>query len=168
MQMNSTHLHQQQSARRTEALLRSRGLKRSVSTRVIEAALAITSANMDERVLGVTKEFFSTRAVFVPHGLEDVPKIWLSQLPHILWESRKAHWHHLPYMITSVTFKNGLLCFSFSQEAPSFSNRISGWDRLRVLVNSQLRPNIFEPLPIQIERQVWDRFRELRDELFQV
>lgn len=166
--MNIRHLLYQQSAPHTEALLRSRGIKRITSTRLIEAALSVANDRADEREVDMTKQFFSTRAVIVPRGLDAIPKIWLSQLPRILWQSRKPHWRHLPYMISSVTCADGLLCLAFAQEQPEFSGRVSAWDRVRVLVNRQLSPNIFTPLSVEIERRIWQQFPELRSELFQL
>jgi hypothetical protein len=112
----------------------------------------LLSANVTENVrerkqlLAATKTFFRSKCAMIPEGLGGLPAPWLRALPRILWATRKPHWPLLPYMLKEVRFDQGMLLLHFVQETPLESNRLSSWDRLRIIVNRSLYPNVWRPL----------------------
>ncbi|MCX6923062.1 MAG: hypothetical protein NT154_07620 [Verrucomicrobia bacterium] len=95
-----------------------------------------------QRVTG----FFLSKCCHVPQGLESLPNCWLAALPGILWGTRKPHWTKLPYFINRLSVADGLLIMEFAQEMPEPGDRLTAWDRLRVLVNASLYPSRWRPL----------------------
>lgn len=100
---------------------------------------------LHQRALAEATEFFSTRCVIVPTGLDELPTPWLRALPRILWATRKPDWTHLPYMLTGVSFAEGILLVRFAQEGQPKSERITTWDRLRITLNRSLYPTVWRP-----------------------
>ena len=87
-------------------------------------------------------EFFRSRAVLVPAGIADLPGPWLWDLPRLLWQTKRPHWTELPYMIDRVVVSDGVLRMWFMQEQPVRETRVTAYDRIRVIVNLGLRPNL--------------------------
>lgn len=158
----------QTSAARVYDLLEHAGYRPCISERLLRAALDVQAAPDPSHMVKETTSFFSTNAAMIPHGLDSLPTAWLRQIPGILWRSRKPHWTSIPYMIRRLSFEQGVLCVSFAQELPNGEDRLTAWDRLRVLLNLELRPNIWKPLPKALERRIWDECLGARAELFRV
>jgi hypothetical protein len=49
-------------------------------------------------------------------------------------------------MLNAVGFEQGMLLVRFAQELPPESDRITSWDRLRILLNKSLYPGVWRPL----------------------
>ena len=123
-----------------------------------EAELAILIAN--------TRLFFRQRAILIPEGLETLPPRWLETIPQVLLGTLKPHWHHIPYMITSLRLCNSVLCVSFAQEGySSGANRLTRWDQLRITLNRCIRPNLWTALTSEERLAIWNSHHELREEL---
>ncbi len=121
-----------------------------------------------ELLIRIVEHFFSAKAVIVPDGLAELPSCWLHNLAPLLWHSRKPHWETLPYMIDSLGIENGILWLAFAQELPTEATQLTRWDELRIMLNSDLKPNIWHPLTREQEREIWRLRPELRGELFQL
>lgn len=148
------------------ALLRNQGCRPVVSSAVLGAAFELLSPPDREEVIHKAKEFFRSKAAMLPIGLETLPLGWLATLPDILWRTRKPHWDRLPYMIRELKIENGVLCMKFAQELPTFGDRITAWDRLRIQTNIALRPNLWTPLTTDVEQLIWEKRPDLRLKLF--
>jgi hypothetical protein len=113
-----------------------------------------------------TRLFFRQRAILIPEGLETLPSRWLETIPQVLLETLKPHWHHIPYMITSLRLCNSVLCVSFAQEGyASGGNRLTRWDQLRITLNRCIRPNLWTALTSEERLAIWNSHHELREEL---
>ncbi len=166
--MNDIELAYLQSAAHVRALLNTRGHKPVISPAVLAAALDLHRRPPAEDPLERAIEFFRTRAVIVPSGLRELPAAWLTDLPGLLWSTRKAHWAAIPYMINQVTFEDGVLTLAFAQELPSSEDRLTAWDKLRIHLNLSCYPNLWRPLTPELERSIWDSHPGLRRELFRL
>jgi energy-coupling factor transporter ATP-binding protein EcfA2 len=116
-----------------------------LSVEIVEAAVQLEAA-MHARALEEARNFFRGKACLVPDGLEALPASWLSGLPGILWATRRPHWTHLPYMVARVACVQGVLLLSFAQEMKPRDDRVTAWDRLRVIVNCCVYPSRWRPL----------------------
>lgn len=113
-----------------------------------------------------TRLFFRRRAILIPEGLETLPSRWLETIPQLLLGTLKPHWHHIPYMITSLRLCNSVLCVSFAQEGyASGGNRLTRWDQLRITLNRCIRPNLWTALTSEERLAIWNSHHELREEL---
>lgn len=113
-----------------------------------------------------TRLFFRQRAILIPEGLETLPSRWLETIPQVLLGTLKPHWHHIPYMITSLRLCNSVLCISFAQEGyASGGNRLTRWDQLRITLNRCIRPNLWSALSSKERLAIWNSHHELREEL---
>jgi hypothetical protein len=113
-----------------------------------------------------TRLFFRRRAILIPEGLETLPSRWLEEIPQLLLRTLKPHWHHIPYMITSLRLCNSVLCISFAQEGyASVGNRLTQWDQLRITLNRCLRPNLWTALTGEERLAIWNSHHELREDL---
>ena len=131
-----------------EQILARCGFTKQLAGDTFSKAIEILSADVDyATVLSDARGFFQSCAILTPDGLECVPAPWLAALPRILWATRKASWTHLPYMLKQVEVASGLLLMRYAQE--EFLNlgaRITSFDRLRIVVNASLYPNLYRPL----------------------
>ena len=137
---NSERLHRQ---------LQELGHPRRLKAAQWQAALKLFSARKGRKqALVQAKEFFRTRAVLVPTGLESLPLPWLKALPGILWSLRRPEWTHLPYMIREVFIADGLMQFRFAQEPlrEPEDQHVGGFDQVRLAVNTRLYPSCYRPL----------------------
>jgi hypothetical protein len=57
---------------------------------------------------------------------------------------------------------------AFPQELPNPDQRVTAWDRVRIEVNLRLYPNLWTPISSELEKQIWTRRPDLRNELFQL
>jgi len=150
------------------ALLHNQGHQPVVSRAVLSAALEVLDRADKENVLQGAKQFFRSKAVILPDGLETLPAAWLSRLPELLWRTRKTKWEVLPYMIRELKAEDGVLCIKFAQELPRSGERDTAWDRLRIKINLGVSPNLWTPLCPELERRIWAARPQLRTELFQL
>ncbi len=113
-----------------------------------QAALKLFNRKGRKKALAAATEFFRTRAVLIPTGLESLPLPWLKALPGILWSLRQPQWTHLPYMIREVLVSDGLLQFRFAQEPlrDPTDEHLGGFDQVRLAVNTRLYPSCYRPL----------------------
>ncbi len=150
-------------------ILRSHSVKQNLTSAVLAAAaeLAEPTASRAE-VVSQARQFFTDRTGFVPVGLEELPSCWLQQLPTLLWNGHKPGEYMLPYMVLRLTFEQGALGVAFLQEPPNENGRVTCWDRLRLLLNLFLVPNLWRPLTREEELEIWTRRPELRRELFRL
>lgn len=136
---------------------------------VVAAASRLLNSKFDHpTLLAETKTFFRGHAIIVPQGLETIPPCWLKVLPTILWKTRKAHWHVLPYWMTHCSFENGIVAMRFEKQELVDNAELGAWDWLRVIVNLSVSPNLWNPLTKRQERAIWIKHRELRPELLNV
>lgn len=134
---------------------------------ILNGALDLAGQSLCHRSLvEETREFFRRRAILVPKGIETLPSCWLKTLPSLLLRTLKAHWSHVPYMITELRLQNGVLCFSFAQELENPEKRFTRWDELRVTINRSLRPNLWRALDLEEKHELLRRRPDLRNELF--
>ena len=63
----------------------------------------------------------------------------------------------LPYMVLRLAFEQGALGIAFLQEPPNENGRVTCWDRLRLLLNLFLVPNLWRPLTREEELEIWTR-----------
>lgn len=129
--------------------LQARGFQRLLDEKEWQAAISLFPARKGrKKALTKAMEFFRSRAILVPKGLESLPLSWLKALPGILWSLRQSHWTHLPYMITEVFIADGLLQFRFAQEPmrEAEDQHIGGFDRVRQSVNLRLYPSCYRAL----------------------
>ncbi len=166
--MKSLELSYLQSAEHVHALLRTHGYKPVVSRVVLAAVLHLLQPSPRVDLIREATEFFRSKAAMVPDGLAELPSAWLRDLPALVWSSRKAHWTEIPYMIRRLTHEDGALCMMFAQELPNIEDRLSAWDRLRLRLNLGLQPNLWTPLPRDLERRIWIGRPDLRSELFRL
>jgi hypothetical protein len=138
------------------------GLKPRITPCVLAAAAELIGpdASHDE-VIAVARQFFARHAGLIPHGTEDLPSRWLQQLPLHL-ENRDMG----PFLITTLGFAQGVLCIAFAREVEGKAGRMTIWDDLRFVLNLSLQPNIWRPLARKEEWDVWNRYPELRRDLF--
>lgn len=152
------------SPERLKRLLAIEGFAECVDTFTFRKALHLCAEGTNrDNALASASDFFRSRAVLVPKGLETLPTVWLLGLPGILWSTRRPEWIHLPYMIRQVEVADGLLQLRFAQEAMTRSGeeRTTAWDRLRLLVNASLYPSRWRPLKPEHERIIRVRWPEL-------
>jgi hypothetical protein len=167
--MNNHQWKELSSAERFHALMEELGFKKCLSPAVLAAAMCLRKDHLPGADwLNRARHFFCQKAVFVPLGLEEVPPIWLSRLPDIIWATRKPEWTSLPYFIRIVGIESGILRIGFPQEQWVLGDRLTQWDQLRIGVNLALRPNYWRPLSIEDEREIWDKRPDLRQELLSV
>ena len=167
--MNAHQLTELTSAQRFQALMKFLGFRPKLTPAVLEAALSLRAEHLPrEQLLTHVKHFFSQTAVFIPLGLEDLPSTWLSQLPDIIWATRKSEWTTLPYFVRAVGIEDGSLRIAFSNEQPITPDRISRWDQLRISLNLSLQPNLWFSLSMEDERAIWCKWPGLRRELLTV
>jgi hypothetical protein len=150
------------------ALLLGQGHRPVISDKLLTAAFQVLGDDQKNDYLRLAEEFFRSKAIIVPSGLDSLPTPWLRQLPDIIWNTRKSNWEIIPYMIRKIGHNDGVLCLQFAQELPNCSGRVTGWDRLRVQINLALQPNLWTPLNLDIERLVWEKRPDLRLDLFTV
>jgi len=164
MELEITYLS---SADRIHQLLRAHGLKQILTPALVAAAAELTELpTKQEEVFSGACQFFSSRAGFVPVGLEELPSCWLQQLPSLLWSSGKSPGDRLPYMVTRIGFEQGVLHIAFLQEVVHEKGRLTRWDNLHIRLNLLLQPKLWLPLTRKEESEVWKRRPELRRELF--
>jgi hypothetical protein len=164
--MNNHQMKELSSAERFHAIMEDLGFKKHLSPAVLAAALDLHEGRLPRPdLLNEARNFFATRAIFVPHGLEGLPSIWLSRLSEILWSTRKPEWEFLPYFITSIGVEGGILRIGYPREQWVLGDRITLWDQLRVVVNLSLQPNQWHPLSLTDEREIWEKRPDLRREL---
>ena len=113
--MNTLELDYQQSAEHVYALLRVHGHRPAVSSAVLAAGLQLLHPATRGDLLREATEFFRTKAILVPSGLEELPSAWLHQLPALLWRSRKPHWNEIPYMIRELGNERCVLRVAFAR-----------------------------------------------------
>jgi hypothetical protein len=80
----------------------------------------------------------------------------------ILWSTRRKHWTKLPYFIKRVSVAEGLLLLEFAQELPEPGDRITSWDRLRIVVNAGVYPSRWRSLSHWHEVKLRQLHPELR------
>jgi len=154
------------SANYVKALFLREGHRPVVSEKLLTSSLELLGVDKKNDYLRLAEEFFRSKAILVPSGLASLPTPWLRALPDILWNMRKPNWEALPFMIRKLGCMDGVFCLAFAQELPNFSDRLTGWDRLRIQINLALQPNLWTPLSLEMERLVWKKRPELREELF--
>jgi hypothetical protein len=165
--MIDTALNYLRSPQRTQTLLRLYGHTPKLVPRVLSAAFDLCNTTVSpDQLLPQTREFFRSKAVIIPTGLDELPSCWLQDLPTVLWHSRKPHWKHLPYMISELGVEDGVLWVAFAQEQPNDEDRLTRWDELRMRLNLHLRPNLWTPLSRELERKIWHARPDLRADLF--
>jgi len=148
-------------------ILRSHGMKQSLTSAVLAAAVELAESTVSRaEVVSQARQFFTDRTGFVPVGIEELPSCWLQQLPTLLWNGHKPGEDRLPYMVLRLAFEQGVLGIAFLQEPPNENGRVTCWDRLRLLLNLFLVPNLRRPLTREEELEIWTRRPELRRELF--
>ena len=82
--MNNHQMKELSSAERFHAMMEDLGFKKHLSPAVLAAALDLHEGRLPRPdLLNEARNFFATRAIFVPHGLEGLPSIWLSRLSEI-------------------------------------------------------------------------------------
>lgn len=164
--MNNHQLKELSSAERFHAMMEDLGFKKCLSPAVLAAALNLHEGRLPRPdLLNEARNFFASRAIFVPQGLDALPSIWLIRLSEILWSTRKPKREFLPYFITSIGVEGGILRIGYSREQWVLGDRITLWDQLRVVVNLSLQPNQWRPLSLADEREIWDNRPDLRREL---
>jgi hypothetical protein len=157
------------SVERFQELMRGLNIPQRLSLPILEAALDCHERTAQRDVLlHQVRDFFATRATRVPKGLDRLPAVWLTQIPGVLWATRKPHWESLPYFIGAFGVEQGILRVAYLQEQPSNLRRINMWDQLRVTLNISLKPNLWTPLTNHEERAVWEARPDLHAELFRV
>lgn len=166
--MNVSEPEHLYSAARICALLHDQGNQQVISRTVLSAALEVLDHANKESVMRDAEQFFRSKAVILPGGLETLPPSWLITLPKILWQTRKREWEILPYMIREIRAEDGVLCVKFAQELPWAGDRVTRWDRLRIQINLGVSPNLWTPLSRELERRIWAARPQLRTELFQI
>ena len=98
------------------------GLKRKITPAVLAAAAELLEPPAShEWVVAEARQFFARCAGLIPYGLEELPSRWVQQLPLHL-EDREMG----PFMITSLTFEQGILCTAVHQSL-SFSRGFQMW-----------------------------------------
>jgi energy-coupling factor transporter ATP-binding protein EcfA2 len=145
---DSNRLHRQ---------FQNRGFRRLLNEQVWRTAIGLFPARKGrKKALAKATDFFRTRAILVPTGLESLPLPWLKALPRILWSLRRPHWTHLPYMITEVFVADGLLQFRFAQEPQreTFDEHVGGFDKVREAVNIRLYPSCYRQLKPRHAKQI--------------
>jgi hypothetical protein len=148
-------------------ILRGHGLKQSLTPAVLAVAAELAEPRGSRaEVVSQARQFFTDRTGLVPIGLEELPSCWLRQLPALLWNGHKPGEDMLPYMVLRLAFEEGALGVAFLQEPPNDNGRVTCWDRLRLLLNLFLVPNLWRPLTREEELEIWTRRPELRRELF--
>jgi hypothetical protein len=157
------------SAQHIFELMRKRGRRTQISLDVLRAAFDLSEPNIQRAdLIEETVMFFRTRAARVPRGIDALPSCWLRGLPGILLGTCKPEWEWIPYMLADVRLTRGVLRMSFAQEEPPENDRVTGWDNIRLAMNLNLRPNRWFPLARRLERQIWIRRPDLREELFRI
>jgi hypothetical protein len=167
--MNTHTLDQLSSAERFLLLMEDLGFKQHLRPAVLAAALELHERRLPHTdIVNEARNFFAERAVPIPHGIEELPSTWLRVLPRILWSTRKPSWMALPYCIGVLGIEEGILRIAYPQEQQVTGNQITQWDQLRIVVNLSLQPNLWRPLSVADERELWDKRPELRQELLAV
>jgi len=154
---------------RFESLMDELGFKTCLGPTVHQATLDLHEAEFSrENLLHQTKIFFTKTSIMVPSGIDELPAVWLSQLPGILGGARKQHWKYLPFFIKSLALESGILRVDFMQEyiVQNNTDNISVWNQLRMTINLSLKPNIWRPLSVEDERALWNTRPELRNDMF--
>jgi|ERR1035441_3556105 hypothetical protein len=160
--MREAQIARLSSAGYIQGLLLACGLKQRITPAVLAAAAELIEPTCSrEEVVAEAHQFFAGRAGLIPHGLEELPSRWVQQLPLHL-EGKEMG----PFMITSLAFVQGVLCVAFALEVGSKTGRMTMWDDLRFMLNLSLQPNIWHPLTRKEELEVWNRWPELRRQLF--
>ena len=150
------------SAERTMERLLACGLKQKLTPAMLAAAAELLEPPTSrQEVIAQACQFFAARAGLIPDGLEELPSRWVQQLPLHL-EGREMG----PFMMTSLAFEQGVLCVAFAHEVGSKTGRMTMWVDLRFVLNLALQPNIWHPLTRKEELEVWNRWPELRRQLF--
>jgi hypothetical protein len=126
-----------------DALMRQAGYHPKCTPEVLLLATLLGETS-GKRNLDKAQDFFSTKAFMLPSGLETLPDCWLASLPEILWAMRKPHWPYVPFFISEVGMEGGVLLIRFAQELPEVG--ITGWDWIRVRINSALYPSLWRKL----------------------
>ena len=140
------------------------GLKRKITPAVLAAAAELIEPPASrEWVIAGARQFFASRAGLIPHGLDELPSRWAQQLPLHLTGREMG-----PFMITSLAFEQGVLCVAFAHEIGSKTGHMTMWDDLRFVSNLALQPNLWHQLARKEELDVWNRWPDLRRELFTV
>jgi hypothetical protein len=156
---------------RFESLMDELGFTKCLSLTVHQAALELHEDQFSrENLLRQTKIFFTKTSIMVPYGVDELPTVWLGQLPGILWGARKQHWKYLPYFIRNLALESGSLRIDFVQEhmaQRNIADTVSVWNQLRVMTNLSLKPSIWRPLSVLEERTLWIARPDLRKEIFE-
>jgi hypothetical protein len=164
MELETTYLS---SADRIHELLRAHGLKEILTPALVAAAAELTERpTAREEVVSVACQFFASQNGCIPFGLEELPSCWLRQLPLLLCIGRKSPEDPLPCMVTRIGFEQGVLNLAFLQEGVPEDSQWTRWDKLRIRLNLLIQPNLWLPLTRKEELEVWNRWPELRRELF--
>jgi len=163
--MRSRNLWDLFSAQHHLEILRAAGHTPRLTPTELTAAFGHANVGIDrQKLINQTKMFFSTMAILVPKGLENVPSCWISQLPRVLLSTCKPHWDRIPYMITGVAATEGVLCIRFAQDDPADQELVQGWDELRIQINLALTPNLWRLLKPRHEQRPNTRKGELREQ----
>ena len=71
-------------------------------------------------------------------------------------------------MIQALGIESGVLWMAFAQELPNNEARLTSWDKLRMHLNLNLRPNLWLPMSRELEREIWHARPDLRTDLFRL
>jgi len=164
MELETTYLS---SAGHIHELLRAHGFNQILTPALVAAAAELTERpTAREEVVSVAYQFFSSRNGCIPFGLEELPSCWLRQLPPLLCIGRKSPEDPLPYMVTRIGLEQGVLQMAFLQEGVPEDSQWTRWYKLRIRLNLLIQPNLWLPLTRREELELWNRWPELRQELF--
>lgn len=153
-------------AQHVNALFKARGWEAKLTPGVLAAAFQLNDEQDKEAIIAETRNFFLHRAILIPDGLETLPRTWLESIGQVLLGTLKPHWDHIPYMITSLRLCNSMLCVSFAQEIePREPPHTTYWDRLRITLNSGLKPNLWTCLTAVERLAIWANRPDLREDL---
>ena len=135
---------------------------------VLSAAFELFKLETErKRLLEETKVFFRSMAAMVPIGLETLPSCWLRGIPQALLDTCQADWNWIPYMLAELRIDRAVLRLRFAQEEPPDEARVTRWDKIRIKLNL-IQPNLWCPLGCDLERQIWVRHADLRNDLFRL
>lgn len=153
-------------AQHVRELLQVHGWRAKLTPRLLTVAFQRSEGGDRDMLVENTRAFFRSRAVLIPSGLETLPSPWLKIIQRVLLGTLKPHWHHIPYMISSLRLCNHVLCVGFAQEIEqSDPRRTTRWDELRMTLNTSLLPNLWTPLSREDRTGIWFSHPELREDI---
>jgi energy-coupling factor transporter ATP-binding protein EcfA2 len=130
---------------------------------VLQAACEMCQPKQEPKsLLGEVIGFFGDKAGIVPEGLAELPGCWLVALPGILWSLRKEYWTRLPFVISKVGCRDGMLLLGFEKEQTPDTPDATVWDRIRAIVNRSVYPSLWRPLARRHRLALWRAHPELR------